>query len=144
MYFQQINPGTDPEKIFITVKNTYGTSAITTGQAVVWDLTTDLDGVGVTRCTAALASVPAGIVASSSIAAGGYGLVQVYGINPNAYIDGSSGCIGGIHLRIVTQTFNLLRISTAATAGASYTFISAAVDSTGAAVANQKVFIRGM
>lgn len=36
MLWQRINRG-DPEKIFVTVFNSYSTAAITNGQAVNWD-----------------------------------------------------------------------------------------------------------
>lgn len=71
-----------PEKVFVVVMNSYSTAAITNGQAAEWDWNTDGDGISVTlpraRTTAGGFAI-AGIVASSSIAAGDYGLVQVYG-----------------------------------------------------------------
>jgi len=142
MFFQRINRS-DPEKVFITAKNSYSTSAVTAGQAVCWDLTTDIDGVSVTKPTTALINVPAGLVESTSIAAGEYGLIQVYGINTNAYIDGSSGTAGGTALRCVDTKFNLLRVSTAWLHGG-FVFNSGSVFSTGAAAGSKKVFIRGL
>ena len=47
MLFQRVNRSS-PEKVFIVVKNSYSTASLTNGQAVVWDWTTDKDGVGVT------------------------------------------------------------------------------------------------
>lgn len=81
MLWQRINRG-DPEKAFIVVYNSYSTAAITNGQAVIWDFATDADGVSVTRPSARATNAgvaAAGVVASASIAAGAYGLVQVYG-----------------------------------------------------------------
>lgn len=81
MLLQRVNRS-DPEKVFIVVYNSYSTAAITNGQAVQWDFTTDCDGVGVTIPTARATNqglATAGIVAASSIAAGDYGLLQVYG-----------------------------------------------------------------
>jgi hypothetical protein len=81
MIFQRVNR-TDPEKVFVVVYNSYSTAAITVGQVVNWDFGTDIDGVGVTRPTARATNAGlavAGAVASASIAAGSYGLVQVYG-----------------------------------------------------------------
>ena len=81
MIWQRINRS-NPEKAFISVYNSYSTAAITNGQAVMWDYPTDADGVGVTRPTARATSAgmaAAGVVASASIAAGDYGLLQVYG-----------------------------------------------------------------
>ena len=56
MLFQRINRS-DPEKVFIVVKNSYSTAAITVGQAVVFDYTTDQDGVGVTQPSTVLRGV---------------------------------------------------------------------------------------
>ena len=36
MLLQRINRS-DPEKIFIVVKNSYSTASLTNGQAVIWD-----------------------------------------------------------------------------------------------------------
>lgn len=81
MLFQRINRS-DPEKIFIIAKNSYSTAALSNGQPVIWDWTTDIDGVGVTLATAT-ENVSAGQdvagVAAEAIAAGSYGLLQVYG-----------------------------------------------------------------
>lgn len=81
MLIQRINRS-DPEKVFIVVKNSYSTAAITNGQAVTWDFVTDQDGVGVTMPLARATNQGfgvAGIVATASIAAGDYGLIQTYG-----------------------------------------------------------------
>ena len=84
MLFQRINRS-DPEKIFVVVKNSWSTASLTNGQVVDWDFTTDKDGVGVSKPTApaAYTTGPAGFatagVAAETIAAGSYGLIQVYG-----------------------------------------------------------------
>jgi len=80
MLFQRINRS-NPEKIFIVVKNSYSTASLSNGQAVIWDFATDADGVGVTRPTARATNGGVAIagIASETIAAGEYGLVQVYG-----------------------------------------------------------------
>jgi len=80
MIFQRINR-TNPEKIFLVAYNSYTTASLTNGQAAAWDVITDCDGVSVTlpQATATTAGVSfAGIVAET-IAAGSYGLIQVYG-----------------------------------------------------------------
>lgn len=78
--FQRINR-TNPEKIFVVAYNSYSTASLTNGQAVVWDYATDADGVSVTRPSARATS--AGLagagIAAETIAAGDYGLIQVYG-----------------------------------------------------------------
>ena len=81
MLFQRINRSS-PEKVFVSVYNSYSTAAVTNGQGVNWDFITDIDGVGITIPLARATNQgfgAAGIVASASIAAGDYGLVQVYG-----------------------------------------------------------------
>lgn len=81
MLFMRVNR-TNPEKIFLVAKNSYATASLTNGQAVIWDWTTDVDGVGVTLATAT-ENVSAGQdiagIASETIASGDYGLLQVYG-----------------------------------------------------------------
>lgn len=80
MMFPRINRS-NPEKVFISVYNSYSTAALSNGQAVIWDFATDADGVGVTRPTARAsnAGMAAAGIAAESIAAGDYGLLQVYG-----------------------------------------------------------------
>ena len=81
MLFQRVNR-TNPERIFIVAKNSYGTASLTNGQAVIWDWTDDKDGVGVTLATATnLVSAGQDVagIATETIAAGDYGLLQVYG-----------------------------------------------------------------
>jgi len=80
MLFQRVIR-TDPEKVFVVVKNSYSIASLTNGQVVQWDFLTDYDGVGV--------SIPSGMatnlgnavagVAVETIAHNAYGLVQVYG-----------------------------------------------------------------
>lgn len=143
MLFQRLNRS-DPEKVFIVIKNTYSTAAITVGQAVCFDYTTDADGVGVTQPTTALLEVPAGIVETASIAVGDYGLAQVYGHNANALVDGTSGLAAGDTLQIANGSFDLVKDATEVS-GASGTifpgFVAGEAYSTGAAAA-KKVFLR--
>jgi hypothetical protein len=84
MEFSRVNRS-DPEKIFIMVYQSYSTASLTNGQAVIWDYATDANGVSVTKPTdtynvkalhngAAFAGI-----AVETIAAGDYGLLQVYG-----------------------------------------------------------------
>jgi hypothetical protein len=80
MIFQRINR-TNPEKIFLVAYNSYATASLTNGQAVCWDYATDANGVSVTMPPAIAVNggfAFAGIV-SETIAAGAYGLIQVYG-----------------------------------------------------------------
>ena len=124
MQFQRLNR-TDPEKGFIVVKNTYSTASLSNGQAVMWDYVTDKDGVGVTLATAGAAKhggvVGAGIVAET-IAAGSYGLLQVYGYHSAARCRAISGAgtvvATGVPLGLLEAAFCLvsLDVSQASTA----------------------------
>jgi hypothetical protein len=84
MLFQRISR-TNPEKIFIVAKNSYGTASLTNGQWVRWDHDTDCDGVGVTIGSEDVGTSVAG-VAAETIASGDYGLIQVYGYHSAARV----------------------------------------------------------
>ena len=95
MLMNRINRA-DPEKIFIVAKNSWSTASLTNGQAVIWDYAADADGVGVTRPTAG--AVRAGHVgtafagiATETITAGDYGLLQVYGYHSAVRTRSQSG-----------------------------------------------------
>ena len=88
MLFQRISRS-QPEKIFVIVKNSYSTASLSNGQCVIWDWTTDCDGVGVTLATAtenvSAGQDVAGVVAET-IAHNAYGMVQVYGYHSAARV----------------------------------------------------------
>jgi len=106
MLFQRISR-TDPEKIYIVVKNSYSTASLSNGQPVIWDWTTDVDGVGVTLATAT-ENVSAGQdvagVAAEAIAHNAYGLLQVYGYH------------SAVRVRTMTATGHVYHESRAAVA----------------------------
>jgi hypothetical protein len=92
MIYQRVNR-TDPEKVFLVVKNSYSTGALANGYAVIWDFYTDGDGVGVTKPTARATNAGfafAGI-AAETIAAGSYGLIQIYGYHSAALTNTMTG-----------------------------------------------------
>jgi hypothetical protein len=105
MYFQRINAG-DPEKMFILAKNSAAT-ALSNGQSVVWDWTTDVDGVGV-QDGFGTENVSCGIdfagIAVESIAVGAYGLLQTYGYH------------AAVRVRTMTSTGHVYHESRAAIA----------------------------
>jgi len=92
MLFQRINRS-DPEKIFLIMKNSYSTASLTNGQAVMHDFNTDVDGVGVTRPTARATNGGIAIagVAAETITAGSYGLIQVYGYHSAVRVRTATG-----------------------------------------------------
>lgn len=109
MLFKRISRS-DPERVFIVVKNGYSTAAITNGQPVMWDMG-DADGVNVTQPSAAFkrGHTFAGIVADASIAAGEYGLIQVYGYHSAVIVDSSTTAdiYTGAPLYMSVNAFNL-------------------------------------
>lgn len=133
MLFQRINR-TDPEKIFIVAKNSYSTASLTNGQAVIWDYAADADGVGVTKPTDGTGraghygSAVAGI-AAETIAAGSYGLLQVYGYHPAVRVRNWTGTnpaiAAGTALACVSAVFCLESYPAAAAATSTITLHNA-------------------
>lgn len=74
------------------VKNSYSTAALAANQWVAWDMITDHDGVGVTKPGGELRGSIAG-VAVEAVAAGDYGLIQVWGYRNGARCAGGSGLV---------------------------------------------------
>lgn len=120
LLIQRVNRS-DPEKIFITVYNSYSTAALSNGQGVIWDFATDADGLGVTRPTARAtnAGMAAAGVVAEAIAAGAYGLVQVYGYHSAARVrtvtGGSPAIVPGrpLVINVAGSVFCLESVSTA-------------------------------
>lgn len=108
MYAQVIQRGA-PEAQFLNLFNSEASTAITIGQPVCYDYTTDGDGVGVLLPTTAHLQFPAGLVHDTSIAAGAYGLVQVYGHDSNAAVDGTTDVAIGDPLVISNGSASLAK-----------------------------------
>jgi hypothetical protein len=108
MLFKRISR-TDPERVFIVCSNGYTTASLTNGQPVMWDLS-DADGISVTKPGTAFSKMAAfaGIVAET-IAAGEYGLVQVYGYHSAVIVDSSTtvDIYTGAPLFMSANAFNL-------------------------------------
>lgn len=103
MLFMRVNR-TNPEKIFVVAKNSYGTASLTNGQAVIWDWTDEVDGISVTLATATnLVSQGTDVagIATETIASGQYGLLQVYGYH------------SAVRARRLTSTLHVYHESTA-------------------------------
>jgi hypothetical protein len=143
MFFQKINRS-DPEKVFIVVKNSYATAAITVGQVVVFDYTTDADGVGVTLPSTALLPHVAGVVSSSSIAAGDYGLVQAYGHNADCLVTGATDVAAGDQLIAANAVFTAAKAAATDLHDANVAFLVAGEAYTTTAAVAKKVFIRAL
>lgn len=119
---QRINR-TDPEKVFITVYNSYSTAAMANGQGCIWDFATDADGLGVTRPTARATNAgfaAAGVIAEA-IASGSYGLCQVYGyhsaVRVRSVTGGTPAIVPGrpLAINVAGSVFCLESMSTAST-----------------------------
>jgi len=124
MLFQRINRN-NPEKVFVVVYNSFSSAAITVGQGVIWDFATDADGVSVTRPSARATNAgtaAAGVVADASIAAGAYGLLQVYGYHSSVRVrtvtGGTPAVAAGrpLAINVAGSVFCLESMSTASTA----------------------------
>lgn len=88
-FMQRIQRG-QPESVFANLRNTEASTALTVGQPCCYDYTTDADGVGVLIPTTAHLQFPAGLVATASIAADDYGLVQTYGHHASGAVEGTT------------------------------------------------------
>jgi len=89
MLFQRVNR-TDPERVFVVVKNSYSTASLSANQWCGWDVVTDEDGVSVTKISGLIRNAVAG-VAVETIAHNDYGLIQVWGYRNGARMSGGSG-----------------------------------------------------
>lgn len=133
MLFKRINRA-DPEKIFIVAKNSYSTASLTNGQAVMWDYATDADGVGVTLTATGTGRAGhygtafAGI-AAETIAAGDFGLLQVYGYHSATRVRNNTGgnpaIAAGTGLTCVNAVFALESYPAAAAATSTITLHNA-------------------
>jgi hypothetical protein len=107
MILQRVNRS-DPEKVFIVCSNGYSTASLTNGQTVMWDLG-DANGVSVTRSSGARRAHAFAGIASETIAAGAYGLIQVYGYHAAVIVDSntSADIFTGCALYMDTSGFHL-------------------------------------
>ena len=91
MEFQRPNRD-EPERVYLVVKNTYETAALSVNQWVAWDHITDQDGIGVTKPGGELLTSTAGVVIEP-IGVGDFGLIQVWGYRKGARCSGGSGLV---------------------------------------------------
>ena len=152
MIFQRINRS-NPEKVFVVVYNSYSTAAITVGQGVMWDYPTDVDGISVTRPTARATSAgfaAAGVVADASIAAGAYGLLQVYGIHSTVRMrtvtGGTPAIVAGrpLVINVAGSVFCLESVSTASIAVLTFPMAFSLGATAGFTTAARAAFIKAL
>jgi len=133
MLFRRISRS-DPEKIFIVVKNTYSTASLTNGQPTIFDYAADADGVGVTQPTDGTGRAGhygtafAGI-AAETIASDAYGLVQAYGYHSavimRSWTGGNPAIAAGTGLTCVSAVFALESYAAAAASTSTVTLHNA-------------------
>lgn len=152
MLFQRINRN-DPEKVFVVAYNSYSTAAVTVGQGVQWDYATDADGVGITRPAARATSgglAAAGVVAAASIAAGAYGLIQVYGYHSSVRMrtvtGGTPAIVAGrpLAINVAGSLFCLESMSTASIALTIFPMAFALGATSGFTTAARAAFIKAL
>lgn len=134
----------DPEKVFIQVKNGYSTASLTVGQLACLS-TTAADGITVTRPATANLALLKGIVTDASIAYGAYGEAQCYGYNEVALISGGTDVTAGMKLMAKDAVFNAIKATatTSISTGESGLLIALQAFTTSTAAA-KKVEIRCM
>lgn len=140
-FMQRIQRG-QPEAQFANLYNSEASTAITVGQPVCYDYTTDADGVGVLLPTTAHLQFPAGLVKTASIAAGDYGLVQIYGHMADGAVEGTTDVAIGDPLAITNGAAYLTKATLVTNAIGQHKacFVAGAAQASNAVVA-AKVFI---
>lgn len=150
MLFARINRS-DPEKIFIAVKNGSG-ATLTAGYPAYWDCEmTTPDGVQVTNSATSTTLATFAGLADADIANGAYGLLQVYGYRASAQIQSSAGSsVKGDTLMITNVAGSALTVSAFAAATQAkyktYGFLMAAVtaSSSSAYQTTANIFLRAL
>lgn len=147
MLFKRLNRD-QPEQVFVIVENNEG-AAISGNATVQMDHTTDVDGVKARDLdTGALYAFQG--VADADIAAGGFGLVQVYGYRSSSQLllTDTSQAAGVPLVPVAAQEyFASVVSSTASNAAVTQQPIFAVLlesHTTGTGTVSKKVFIRGM
>lgn len=124
----------DPEKVFIQVKNGYSTASLTVGQLACLS-TTVADGITVTRPATANLALLKGIVTDASIAYGSYGEAQCYGYNSVALVSGDTNVTAGAKLSAKDGVFNAIPAAGTLVAGESGVLIALQAFTTSTAAA---------
>ena len=138
---------TEADKVYVNVLNNQA-SAVTDGDAICWNISTP-DGVRTTQPTTGTFSLLVGL-ASGTIAASGYGLVQTYGYKSVASVTNTTNVaiVAGDQLVPVTATEYFVRqaAGNAALVGGGYVFAAAAVSTatTPGLVTAGGVFLKAM
>ena len=143
MLFQRLNRE-DAEKVFIIVKNVAG-ATITANYPCVWDITSSVDGVRVSKPATATLSLFVGI-ADDDIADSAYGLVQSFGYRASALVtnDTSVAVAAGDILIPVNAVWHMAR-SAASDGKSGFVYAAEAfATATTPAAASKKCLIRAL
>lgn len=137
-FMQSIQRG-QPVYEVSNLRNTEASTALTVGQPVCYDYTTDADGVGVLLPTTAHLQFPAGLVESASIAAGEYGLVCTRGHFAYGAVEGTTDVAVGDPLIITNATAYLTKATLVTNAIGQFKacFVAGGAQTTAAAVATK-------
>lgn len=131
MWSQKINYS-DPEKIFVQVKNGAAT-AYALGTVPVFDYTTAADGITTIYPTTAMLNAMAG-VSPGALAAGAYGFVQAYG-HCTPLTSGSTDTVAGGKLACKNAVTNVIKEGGTVVPGESGLLLAGIVYTTTAAAA---------
>jgi hypothetical protein len=101
MIFTRINRA-NPERIFLVVYNSHGTSDMANGYAVAWDYVTDADGVSVMKPAADNDGFGMAGVAPGTITKTDYGLLQVWGFHTAARVKTMTST-SGVYFEALTE-----------------------------------------
>lgn len=150
MIFQRLSR-TDPERVFVVVENNEG-ATIVADQTVQWELASaSIDGVKVRDMDTGNLHAVVGI-ADAAIAAGAFGLVQVYGYRSTSKVfqTGTSIDTGVILVPTAGQEY-LQSVASSTTSAANVTLQpviavlgESIVDSTASGTVSRKIFIRAL
>tara|TARA_R110000868_G_scaffold3130_4_gene20787 strand:+ start:1477 stop:1899 length:423 start_codon:yes stop_codon:yes gene_type:complete len=106
MWMPKITSNSDPEKLYVQIKNA-ATTALALGSVVTWDYTTAADGISCIYPTTAMLAVMAG-VSPGTLAASGYGFVQAYG-HCTPLTSGSTDTVAGGKLACKNAVTNVIK-----------------------------------
>lgn len=143
MMFQRIN-GSDAERVYQIVYNVAG-ATVTAGYPVVWDITSSVDGLRVSKPAAATLSLFVGL-ATESIADSAYGKVQCYGYKTSGLVTNDTSvavAAGDILIPVNAQWYLARSVASDGKSGFVYAAEAFATAATPAA-ANKKVLIRAL
>lgn len=132
MWMPKITSTSDPEKLYVQIKNG-ATTALALGSCTVFDYTTAADGITNIYPTTALLNCLAG-VSPGTLAAGAYGFTQAYG-HCTPLTSGSTDTVIGGKLAAKNAVTNLIKEGGTVVPGESGLVIAGVVYTTTAAAA---------